>query len=862
MGRVERQKAFFVKRILVDGLDLQLLGDHFLNFGIRVRREAVHPSSQAVWAHISSPASATAIDLPNLNLLLPFEPWKNLEEILKGLSSSTGVQGSLAELPTALDNTLMVPRSGLQHAAVTSYGYKLQCLRIQVRQIARERDKARLDLEKVEGHCLQLGRELDEQYVAFEHTQSKLKDFQAEIEAKELLLQQAVSHQAKLEADTQFLQGKEASLQGRLNHVMKENTQLQNKVMEMAEKLVASEKLVLELQKELNCVVKDKLGQVEPHSPELLNQSECFAEIVLEYERQCQRVKVLWDQNGVLQRELERLRLQLQESRAERGPPAGGLSSQGFSLSVCCSPSPPVSTSPCTETSLSMEQLQEQLRDLKVQLETKINYYEEEIELMRKNFERERKDSEESFKAEMRKMEDQKRDLEETVAKYWAVIDSLKEQKCVWSLELEERFEVEQARVGQQHTEDIYHPGQQLDREGEELRTQRRDRERLSCMWVLEMPQEAQHVNPDVKLTQKAAAVRSVLPSRGSKCHTAHALVVCLGCLGKTGRTSPLSYSASHMGELCQLLEENSLLKSQLGRLQQELRLAKERGSNHDVRNVSKLGREKVEELAEIAELTASSEKSKGDVSHLNVKMRQLGCELTECKASHGAGPGTVQLQSQRLAEAERLRGAEMAARLEHHQQHAACWMETELLQQQLRASQEKLLEAKANLSLAQTRHALQLQQAKAQMNNVVPKKQFERLQTSLREEQCKAQQLQENLHRQAEQTCRQLVTIQEEHESLLQAAVEQAEGLEHNLRSAEAVLAERAAQLKDAQAQISRNKLLIEDLREENRGFAMALQVAELKQKSTEEKNQLLEEQASALKQLIGKITPASLSG
>lgn len=38
-------------------------------------------------------------------------------------------QVSLAELPAALDNTLMVPRSGLQHAAVTSYGYKLQCLR-------------------------------------------------------------------------------------------------------------------------------------------------------------------------------------------------------------------------------------------------------------------------------------------------------------------------------------------------------------------------------------------------------------------------------------------------------------------------------------------------------------------------------------------------------------------------------------------------------------------------------------------------------------------------------------------------------------------------------------------------------------
>ncbi|KFW94661.1 Ninein-like, partial [Phalacrocorax carbo] len=172
-----------------------------------------------------------------------------------------------------------------------------------------------------------------------------------------------------------------------------------------------------------------------------------------------------------------------------------------------------------------------------------------------------------------------------------------------------------------------------------------------------------------------------------------------------------------------------------------------------------------------------------------------------------------------------------------------------------------QLLEAKASLSLARTRHALQLQQAKTQMNNMVPKKQFEQLQNSLREEQCKAQQLQENLHRQAEQTRRQLVRTQEEHEHLLQAAVEQAEGLDHNLRSTEAVLAQRVAQLKDTQAQLSRNKLLIKDLHKENSGFAMALHAAKLKQKSTEEKNQLLEEQASALKQLIGKITPASLS-
>lgn len=75
----------------------------------------------------------------------------------------------------------------------------------------------------------------------------------------------------------------------------------------------------------------------------------------------------------------------------------------------------------------------------------------------------------------------------------------------------------------------------------------------------------------------------------------------------------------------------------------------------------------------------------------MNVRMCRPGCEVTEHQAGHGAGPDTIPLWSQRLAEAEWLLGAETAARLEHHQQHAACWMEMELLQQQLKASQEKV---------------------------------------------------------------------------------------------------------------------------------------------------------------------------
>nr|XP_009685164.1 PREDICTED: ninein-like protein isoform X3 [Struthio camelus australis] len=688
----------------------------------------------------------------------------------------------------------MVPRSGLQHAALSSYECKLRCLRMRVRQISRERDKARLDLEEAERRYLQLMGEVNEHYAAHKYSQGRLRDIQTEMQAKDLLLQQVTNRQAKLEADAQFLQGKEASLRGRLNLTMEENTQLQNKVTEMAEKLVASEKLVLELQKELKLILKDKLGQVEPHSTEVLTQDERFAEIILEYERQCQRVKVLWDQNDTLRRELERLHLQLresraqarcQESRAERTLPAGAR----------LSPSPPVPSSACTETVLTTEQLQDQLQDLKVQLETKVNYYKQKIELMKKSFERKRKDSEEKFKAEMSKVEEQKRDLKERVAKYWAIIDGLKKQKCVWSPELEERFEMERAKVEQQRTEDICHLGQRLAQEGEELTMQRGDRSRLR-------------------------------------------------------------------------------------------------------KHRSEMRREKVQHLSETEELIESSEKSKGEISHLNSKMCQPSHELCDHEAGHSTGHDPVQRPSQRLR-------VETAARVEqeHFQQQAACRMEMELLRQQLRAFQEKagrveemeaalrqltqecqalrfatarlreeleerqdqLLEAKASLSLAQTQHVLQLQQAKAQMHDMVPKSQYEQLQTSLREEQRKAQWLQENLRRQAEQAGRQLARTQEGHEQLLQAAAERAEGLERDLRSAEAALVEKAARLKDVEAQLSgnaRSRLLIEDLHEGNRELAKALRVAELKQKCTEERNQSLEEQVSALKQLIGEITPASLSG
>ncbi|XP_025889778.1 ninein-like protein [Nothoprocta perdicaria] len=148
----------------------------------------------------------------------------------------------------------------MQQAAVASCERKLQWLRIRARQISGERDAARLDLEGAERRCRQLLRQLDEQRAAHEDSQGRLRKIQAEMKAKDLLLQQATQRQAKLEASAQLLQDREANLQGRLNLTMKENTQLQNQVVKMSEKLSATEKLVLELQTELDLVRKDKVA--------------------------------------------------------------------------------------------------------------------------------------------------------------------------------------------------------------------------------------------------------------------------------------------------------------------------------------------------------------------------------------------------------------------------------------------------------------------------------------------------------------------------------------------------------------------------------------------------------------------------
>nr|XP_048698201.1 ninein-like protein isoform X3 [Caretta caretta] len=850
---------------------------------------------------------------------------ENCKEILKSLDFSLEEKVSLAELAVAFDNELMVSKSGVQHAAFASYKHELNYLEAQVEQVSRERDKARLDLEKAEKLNLQLVKEVDDHHEAMEHHhESKLKDLEQDYRGKlsiiksdvetdrALLLQQVTDQQTKLEVDIKLLQGEKTSLREKLTLAVQENRRLQSEVTAVVEKLSESEKLVSKLQKELDFMLKDKLGVVDPHSTELLLQEERFAAIIKEYELQSRELR---DKNDELQTELERLHSHLQESQYRRAwrkmketklggrlLPAGRRRCLGCIWSVFSAtkqtgdsllmtariphdlnaPGGHVNPSNETqrgdqsllvsqqlsaagktgvlfveagaspvsiETELMTEQLKEQLQDLKIQLETKVNYYEREIELMKRNFEKERKDIEQGFKMEISELEEQKGDLEELKMKYQEVIDGLKDQlqKSTPSQELEKRFEKERSEMEQYYAKEICNLGQRL--------AQERDK--------LEEEMKMQHKN-ELQLMRM---------------------------------------------ELHRVLEDNALLRSKLGRFQQEVEDVEE-ASNKQRKQIDELQREKETVLSETEELNQLNKTYKQEMCRLNARTLQLSSQLSDLSLQSETSHSTIQLLNQRLAQtvsqkeeeaavAKQLQATSSKLELEYGRHQSAWQRERELLQQQLRESREKvsqvqelemelegmtqecqtlrlmtaqfreeleesqdqLLEANTRLSLAQSQHRQELQQLKDQLESTVPRDCLAQLQSRWAEEQRKVQQLQENLSFQAEQASKQLAAFQEEHERLLRTREERTEELERNVGSMQMMLQEKVTQLQEQRDRNVKCDLLLKDLYVENAQLVKALQATEQRQKNAEKKNLALEEKLSALTQLIRRMAQASLS-
>ncbi|KAJ7341241.1 hypothetical protein JRQ81_005118, partial [Phrynocephalus forsythii] len=812
---------------------------------------------------------------------------ENAKEILKSLDFNVEERVNLVELSMALENELMASKNGLQQAAFATCKHEIHHLETQVEQVSNERDKARVELEKVEKWNLQLSKEMDDNHSALEHhNESKLRDLEHDYRGKltvmkseiaierEQLLQHANLQGAKLEAEIKALKEEECSLRGKLTLVIKENSRLQSEVAEMFQKLSESENQVVKLQKDLDFMLKDKLGLLDPHSTDFFNQEERFAEIIKEYELQCRDLR---DQNDELQMEVENLCAQLHgkkrdpakhkqkahnprkrnlpESMKARIP--GNLQRNNQRLPGCLnipttdhngvilSESDPYPVS--LQMELLVEELKEQQRDLKIQLETKVNYYEREIELMKRNFEKERKGIEQIFKMEISELEEQKSDLEERYTKSQEVIDGLKEQlqKLAPLQELQKSFEKEKSEMEQYYAKEISSLGQRLAEE--------RDR-----------------LEDDMKTTHETEM---------------HLMRM----------------------ELHRISEDNILLRNKLGRFQREVEDASEANIKQR-KHIEELKIEKEKAMYKVEELNQMNSRYKEEIIQLHDKTDQLSHELSELSSHNKANQNTIALLSQRFVEldsrqeheavvAKRLHEASAELTKEHLQQQLAWREERATLEGQLKASMEKigqfqeleaeldsltqecqmlrstkaqlteeveecqdqLLEAKTSLRMAESQHAQEVQQLRGQMENSVHKDSLLEVENRLAEEQKSVRLLEDKLMFQAEQMRWQLAIYQEEHENSHRLMEDKVEELEMNLKNAQLLLQEKMAQLKEQFEKNAKSNLLLKELYVENARLMKTLQVAEQKQTSAEHRNLILEEKISSLNKLIREVTLAS---
>uniref|UniRef100_A0A8C5UQX7 Ninein-like protein n=1 Tax=Microcebus murinus TaxID=30608 RepID=A0A8C5UQX7_MICMU len=695
---------------------------------------------------------------------------QNGREILQSLDFSVDEKVNLMELTWALDNELMTVDGAAQQAALACYRQELSYHQGQVEQLARERDKARQDLERVEKRNLEFVKEMDDCHSALEQlTEKKIKHLEqgyrgrlnllrSEVEAeRELFWEQARRQRAALEHDVGRLQAEEASLREKLTLALKENSRLQKEVVEVVEKLSDSEKLVLKLQNDLELVLKDKL---EPQSTELLAQEERFTAVLEEYEVKC---RDLQDCNDELQAQLEGLRAQLPASRQSSSRGLGQrLSGQGPAGILLTGSSAPVSI----ETEIMMEQLKEHHRDLRIQLETKVNYYEREIEVMKRDFEKERKEMEQAHKREVGVLEEQKADLEMLHAKSQEVIQGLREQ-----------------------LQDLAH-GPQPEQLG-------------------------------LALAPCCAQALSSLALR-------------------------------HRGQLQQiriefhrLSEENTVLKNDLGRIQQELEAA-ESTNDAQRREIEALKRDKEKACFDMEELSKQvNQKYKDQLSQLNHSVLQLREEASTRQAQNEESRTTIQLLTQSLEEAGR-RGEQQSDQIQKlevelervNQECQSLRLSQSELTKTLEESQDQLQGAQQRLKLAQSQHS-------QEVGRLVPQDHVAKLQHLLS----------------LQQTQRRLEMQSEEHEKQLKATEERLGEAEMMLQHVEMLLQEKVEELKGQFEKNTKSNLLLKELYVENAHLVKALQVTEQKQRGAEKKSRILEEKVQALNKLISKIAPAALS-
>uniref|UniRef100_A0A8C6DTI7 Ninein n=1 Tax=Moschus moschiferus TaxID=68415 RepID=A0A8C6DTI7_MOSMO len=369
---------------------------------------------------------------------------ENSQEILKALDFSLDGNVNLTELTLALENELLVTKNSIHQAALASFKAEIRHLLERVDQMLREKEKLRSDLEKAEKLKSLMASEVDDHHAAIERRNEynlrKLdEEYKERIAAlknefrkeREQILQQVGKQRLELEQEIEKAKTEENYIRDRLALSLKENSRLENELLENAEKLAEYESLTNKLQRNLENVLAEKFGDLDPSSAEFFLQEERLAQMRNEYEQQC---RLLQDQVDELQSELQEYRAQ---GKVFRLPWKNSLSEDLDINSGCMEPDQGLGSEECNplnmsiEAELVIEQMKEQhhrdLCRLRLELEDKVNYYEKQLDETKVAFEKEQENMKLKCENEVHILEEQISDLKNKIAELQGQTEVLKE---------------------------------------------------------------------------------------------------------------------------------------------------------------------------------------------------------------------------------------------------------------------------------------------------------------------------------------------------------------------------------------------------------------------------------------------------
>ncbi|KAK2539035.1 Nin [Columba guinea] len=376
---------------------------------------------------------------------------ENSQDILKALDFSLDGKVNLSELTLALENELLITKNGVHQAALASFKMEIRHLLERVDQVAREKEKLRSDLEKAEKLKSLMASEVDDHHAAIERRNEynlrKLdEEYKERIAAlknelrreREQILQQANKQRLELEQEIEKLKTDENYTRDRLALSLKENSRLESELLETGEKLAECESLASKLQRNLENVLAEKFGDLDPSSAEFFLQEERLAQMRSEYERQCRE----------LQDQIDELHSELEESRAQGKalrPPLKSSLSEEFDIDFKIhgnsgiEPDQGLGSEDCNplnmsiEAEMAIEQLKEQhhrdLHDLKQELEDTVSHYEKQLNETKTHCEKEQEDLRQKYAGEMHVMEKQIAALTNQIAELQGEAALLREQQ-------------------------------------------------------------------------------------------------------------------------------------------------------------------------------------------------------------------------------------------------------------------------------------------------------------------------------------------------------------------------------------------------------------------------------------------------